>query len=157
LEGAVSKFGLPDIDQLRATFTTPLIPAEDASLIAEALHLHHGGRYTAAAHLLVPRLERIIRRTLRTVGQVVTDLPSGPRSRGGVKSLGTMLNAAHGRLPEDLRVHLIALLTEPLSANLRNRIAHGLVDEVGREESAALIDAAARLRLVRPVPAATPD
>jgi hypothetical protein len=155
LEGAASKFGLPDMDQLRATFTTPLIPAEDASLIAEALHLHHGGRYTAAAHLLGPRLERILRRTLRTVGHVVTDLPSGPRGRGGVKSLGTLLNAAQGRLPEDLRIHLIALLTEPLSANLRNRIAHGLVDEVGREESAALIDAAARLRLLRLAQAAT--
>lgn len=157
LEGAASKFGLPEIEHLRTMFTTPFIPEEDASLIAEALHLHHASRYTAAAHLLVPRLERIIRRTLRMVGQVVTDFPTGPRGRGGVKSLGTLLNAAQGRLPEDLRVHLIALLTEPLSANLRNRIAHGLVAEVGREESAALIDVAARLRQLRAVPAATSD
>jgi len=156
LEGAASRFGLPDHDQLTAAFSTPLIPVEDAKVIAEAVELHHAARYTAAAHLLVPRLERIVRRTLRTVGQVVTDLPTGPRNRGGVKALGTLLNAAQGRLPEDLRVHLIALLTEPLAANLRNRIAHGLIDEVGREESAALIDAAARLRLLRTAPVGAP-
>lgn len=148
LDGAAERFGLPSIDALSEIFVTPLIPDEDARLIAESIHLHHGQRHAAAAHLLVPRLERIIRRTLRAVGQVVTDFPRGNR-RGGVKTLGTLLAGAEGRFPEDLRLHLTALLTEPLSANLRNRISHGLIAEIGRSESAVLVDAAARLRLLR--------
>ena len=148
LELAAQRFGLPSIEELTVAFMTPLIPEEDARLISEAIHLHHEQRYAAAAHLLVPRIERVVRRLLRELGQVVTDFPSANR-RGGVKGLGTLLAGAGGLLPEALRVHLIALLTEPLSANLRNRIAHGLVGDTGMGESAVLIDAVARLRLLR--------
>lgn len=67
-----------------------------------------------------------------------------------MKGLGELLSLLSGALPEPTRRYLKVLLVEVTGLNLRNRIGHGLDDEVARREAALLIQCACHLRLLGP-------
>lgn len=147
IKEAEAKFGLPERDDLAAAFTTAFISEDDAHLIAKAILLHHQGDYESAAHLLAPKVERTIRHLARELGVVTNELPAGPR-RGRVRGLGHILIEMRGRWSETHHRYFSNLLVDQLGANLRNRIAHGLIEKLDEGDSALLIDAMARLRLM---------
>lgn len=151
LVAAVDKYGLPDADVIASALVSPLIDEQVSSVIGAAVRRFLTGDHDGSAHQLTPRLEKVIRRAARQVGVVVTRQPSGGKP-GGVRNLGMILADLDGVIPEPWRRYLCNLLTDELGINLRNRIAHGLVESVSREEAVLLVHAAAWLSLLRPMP-----
>jgi hypothetical protein len=116
--------------------------------IGHAVALYEAEDHDACASVLTPRIERIVRSAARVVGLSVTNSPDAYGRPGGVKGLGALLTALAPALPEATYRYLRTLLTEPTGINLRNRIAHGLVDAAGPQEAALLIHAVCHLRLL---------
>jgi|GEM_PF-4836062 len=84
--------------------------------------------YISCIHILVPRIEQLIRLLLMAVGADVTAYKDGDLRE---RPLGELLREAEekGYLPVTL-VHLLqAVLSEEWGLNLRNRVAHGLISE----------------------------
>ena len=117
-----------------------------------AIGEYFAGAYDRSAHLLVPRLERAIRELGRQAGTIVVREPIADQA-GGVRSLGAILADLRDVLPEEWRRYFANLLTDELGLNLRNRISHGLVDQVTRDDAALLVHAAFALSLIRLEPA----
>ena len=154
LKGILTEYGPPDPEKLANSIAGPFIEPAIAERIASGIVAYFDGWYDVAAHLLVPRIERVIREIGRSSGVLVIREPE--RSRAGrVRSLGPIMDDLGGVLPEDWRRYFANLLTDELGLNLRNRIAHGLLVEVDREDAALLVHGAVALTLFRPANAAT--
>jgi hypothetical protein len=102
-------------------------PGRDV-LFSRGLHAGLHGDFPVALHLLVPQIEAALRWNFRRRGEVTTKL-----NRDGYQEemdLNQLLATATARdlLGEDLRFALQALLTSRFGFNLRNKLAHGLLD-----------------------------
>jgi Domain of unknown function (DUF4209) len=140
--------GAPSLHEWTEFFTTELIPVDLAKRIARGVELYWEGSYDESAHMLVPRLEAVIRGLARRAGIPIIREPQGPRP-GGVRSLGDLLRALRGAFRDDSwRLYLENLLTDQLGMNLRNVVAHGLRLEVNRLDAVLLVHAACYLRLL---------
>ncbi|MGE0796629.1 MAG: DUF4209 domain-containing protein, partial [Acidimicrobiia bacterium] len=133
-------------------FATEIVEPSVAQRIGRALALYSEGDYDSCASVLAPRLERIVRRIAAGTGLTTTKSPDRHGRAGGVKGLGELLALLDGPMPEPSRRYLKVLLSEVTGLNLRNRIGHGLDDEVAQREAALLIHCACHLRLLRPAP-----
>ena len=155
LHTAVEQHSRPSHDELAEHFSTELIGPERAERIARALELFWDGDPDASAHVLVPRLESILRDWARASGvPIVKQAPPG--KYGGVIALGAVLAKLRELQPGvEWLDYLDALLCEPLAINLRNAIAHGLAPSFGAGSAALLLHAACYLRLLRPAAPAT--
>lgn len=146
----------PSHDELTAFFTTELVRPEIAERVATALDHYLDGRFDESAHLLVPRIEAIVRDLALAAGVPVAREPFGAEP-GGVATLGALLYGLGGRFDESWLRYLQNTLVEPGGLNLRNRICHGLLDQCGPLEAGILIHVAcflATLRVSPPPPAA---
>lgn len=140
--------GDPEHTALTEFFTTDLIDARTADRIAKALKLHWAGEPDESAHLLVPRIEAVLRELARRVGISIIREPVGAEP-GGVRSLGTILRELREPLPDvGWHAYLENVLTDQLGVNLRNVIAHGLRVQATSLESSLLIHVACYLRLL---------
>lgn len=96
------------------------------------------GDHIAALHVLTPYVEEALRELVRLQGGSVYQ----PGKHGGLLEmcLGAVLEhpLAARVLGEDACFYLQSLLTDVRGLNLRNRVAHGLVDD--EECSAPLTD-----------------
>lgn len=146
LAGIQSRYG--PIADMAAWFEGPLIEASVTNRIGRAIELYEQGDYDDSAHVLVPRLERIVRGMARGVGLAITRGPGRGGYPGGVRGLGNILEALGEVLPEASWRYLTILLAEVTGLNLRNRISHGLVDRVTQQEAALLLHAACHLALL---------
>lgn len=142
----------PTEEELVEFFTTKLVAPEPARAFARGLQLFWDDRPDEAAHLIVPRVEAVIRELARQSGLVVMREPINDRP-GGVRSLGDLLRDLEGRFDESWRRYLWTVLAEPLGLNARNLISHGLIAEVDAPLSALLLHVACFLRLLTEQPA----
>jgi len=113
--------------------------------MSEAIRRHLLGEHDAAAHQIAPRIEKVVRALGREIGVIVVAEPRRDRP-GGVRPIGSILADLTGFLDESRRRYLRNLLSDELGLNLRNKIAHGLVEVVTRQETALLVHAAVRGR-----------
>jgi hypothetical protein len=74
--------------------------------------------------------------------------PATEARDGGYRGLGDLLAALHGHLDESWRRYLRNLLALPMGENVRNDVAHGLLDRGDERHAAALIHVACFLRLL---------
>jgi hypothetical protein len=159
LDAVAETFERPTRAALTEFFTGELIDAEVAERIARALELYWDEQPDESAHLLVPRLERVIRGMARRVGVPVFREPQGDKP-GGVEGLGSLLQDISGAFADPgWHAYLVVLLSDPLGLNLRNVISHGLAPQVGRPAAALLLQAACLLKsfdLTKPEQAPTP-
>jgi len=155
LTGIVARYGRPDPAALAASLSGPVIDGQVAGPLADAICDFMDGAHDRAAHSIVPRLERVLRDIAVGGGIVVVREPDGSKP-GGTRTLGPILAELDGVLPDDWRRYFANLLTDELGINLRNRVAHGLIDEVTREDAALLVHAAVALSLFRPIHADQP-
>jgi len=147
----------PDHAELTKFFTTDFIEPEVAERLARGLELFWDGQPDESAHVLVPRLERVLREMARQVGIPVVREPRPGREVGGVEMLGVLLRALERAFPDPgWHAYLVNLLADPLGLNLRNVIAHGLHGAVGRLDAALLVQAALLLAVMSPRPADSP-
>lgn len=108
---------------------SPLVPQGHERLWGEGLVLGFSGNLAAAVSLLVPQLEQVIRVMLKR--QNVYTLVVDEQGVESEKSLNALLD-----MPETATIfgagmvmEMKAMLVVPGSTNLRNVIAHGLLDD----------------------------
>ena len=117
---------LADVEEL--VVDNLLVPPGREALVARGLLAGFHGDFVIAAHLLIPQLEHALRCVLERLGHPTfrVDARDGRQQE---HDLNTILyyKPIADFLGEDLLFDLRGLLVEPCSANLRNRIAHGLM------------------------------
>lgn len=151
IDEAIDRHGRPTHEDLAKHFSTELIGEVRGERIARAVELFWDEEYDESAHLIVPRLESILREVARLNGVLIVKRAQEGRF-GGVVSLNAILSKLRELYdPEPWFDYLEALLCDPLAINLRNDIAHGLLERVGGVQAALLIQAACRLTLMGPV------
>jgi hypothetical protein len=136
----------PDRDSLSCFFGNDVIEEQVAERIARAVELYWDDQPDESAHVLVPRLERVLREVARKVGIPIVREPRDEGEFGGVATLGVLVRELEGAFADKgWHAYLENLLTDPLGLNLRNQIAHGLHNAVHRREASLLVQAAVRL------------
>lgn len=132
--------------------------ADLAAGIGRAFDHYAAGQFEEALFCCLPRIEAGIRAAARTLGIVIFTEPGTTRSGvGGYKTLGELLEALTGRVPENHRRYLQLLLANPLSFNLRNRAFHGLMQEVSSRDAALVLHAALLMGLWRATESSSGD
>ncbi|ECF5955297.1 DUF4209 domain-containing protein [Salmonella enterica subsp. salamae] len=110
-------------------FYSSIIPRSYNNSVANALWYGFERDFRTAIYLLCPQIENIIRQKLKSTGvnTTITD-ENGITQEVG---MGTLLNfdSATDLLGENLVFELKAIFTDALGPNLRNNIAHGLLDD----------------------------
>lgn len=118
------------MDDLKAiVVNNPLVPSGRGSLVLRGLYAGLVGDFVLACHLLIPQIEQSIRHVLNLNGIVTTSLNSNGIQEEQDLSRLLQRGEAIKIWGEDLVLDLRGLLVERFGANLRNRLAHGLVDE----------------------------
>jgi hypothetical protein len=157
LEEIPKRHGQPSREDMAAFFNTELIGPVRAERIARALELFWDGQADECAHILVPRLESILRDMARRAGLPIIREPVADKP-GGVRTLGVLLRELGSAMPDaGWHAYLVNLLTDERGINLRNSIAHGLKEQIGLGDAALLIHAACYLQLLRLSPSQQPD
>jgi hypothetical protein len=117
-------------DMASVVADNPFVPEGHEDTYARGLLAGFRGDFLTATHLLVPQLENSVRHVLSRSGVIVSKLDdSGIQEE---KDLGALLREP--KLEEifgkDLVFDLQSLLVERFGANLRNRMAHGLMADI---------------------------
>jgi hypothetical protein len=109
-----------------------LIPPGREMTVARGLHAGLYGDFLVSTHLLIPQLEESVRYFLSQSGVIVSSLDdSGIQEEIDLNRTlcsSTYTEPLSGLLNEDLVFELRGLLVERFGANLRNDMAHGLLD-----------------------------
>jgi hypothetical protein len=120
-------------DLLPLTINTIFVPPGREYLFANGLLAGFAGEWDVAAHLLVPQIENSLRYTLEQNGVITSGF-----DKDGIQDefdLNKMLTAHRQHIERifgvDRAFDLRGLLVERTGDNLRNDIAHGLVDTSG--------------------------
>ncbi len=106
-----------------------LIPPGREKIIRYGLWLVLTRHYFEALHILTPQIENIMRYIANCYGLTTTCLESNGESE--VKIFGPTLDLllANKVITDSEHFFLSGLLNKPSGANIRNRIAHGLMTE----------------------------
>lgn len=106
-----------------------LIDEENLKLIEHGIKKHFEQDYISSIHVLVPQLEAVIRKFLKKGGiQTVSFVPGTTNTREA--PLTGLLERAEVKaiFGEDLWWYTYLILVSPLGYNLRNEVAHGLIE-----------------------------
>lgn len=123
----VNRFSEDDIVSIAAL--APIVPYGRERLIGKSLHLGLERDFISAVHLLVPQIEHLVRVHLKANGEKTTTIDdSGIENELGLSTL-VESSALERIFGEDLSFEIRALFCDPLGPNLRNEIAHGLLDD----------------------------
>ncbi|KGV24740.1 DUF4209 domain-containing protein [Burkholderia pseudomallei] len=108
---------------------SPWIPPGHAESVMRALVAGFQGDMLIVGHLVPPQLEALVRHVVESFGGSTSMLePGGVQPE---RPLGVLLETAEARQafgPEGV-FELQDLLVDPLGSNLRNEVAHGLLDD----------------------------
>ena len=105
----------------------PLIPQHREYLFAKGLISGFQGDFVTAIHLLVPQFENSVRHLLEQHGVSVSGIDDeGIQEEYDLNRL-LYLPEMEKIFGKDLLLHLQGLLVEKEGANIRNRMAHGLM------------------------------
>lgn len=108
---------------------SPIVPPHREKLTAMALWLGFEYDFENAIHLLSPQFENIIRVKLKEAGAHTTFVdPNGIESENGLSSLLDLPEAVEV-FGQDTVFEMKAIFTDSIGPNLRNEVAHGLLDD----------------------------
>lgn len=117
-----------EVDFLSIAKQSPIVPPGREVLFAKGLYSGYDHDYVTALHLLSPQIENLVRYHLKNAGAKTSTLDScGIENENGLSTLVALpeMKTVFG---DDLTFEIKALFCDPLGANLRNELAHGLVD-----------------------------
>jgi len=117
-----------EVDFLSIVKQSPIVPPGREALFAKGLYSGYDHDYVTALHLLSPQIENLVRYHLKNAGAKTSTLDScGIENENGLSTLVALpeMKTVFG---DDLTFEIKALFCDPLGANLRNELAHGLVD-----------------------------
>jgi hypothetical protein len=108
--------------------TRPFIPRGHLLLWAKGVHAGIVGDYDVAVHIIAPQLEHALREVLRRHGETVYT------TRAGVQSfwyLPAILEHPLSKtiFTDDIVFALDAALSDRIGANVRNEVAHGIIND----------------------------
>ena len=115
-------------DFIPVVSNNPFVPEGRELLYARGLYAGVTGDFLVAAHILIPQIEHSLRYVLQQHGVLTSSL-----DQEGIqdeRNLNTTLYLPEATeiFGEDLIFDLKGLLVERFGSNLRNRMAHGLLD-----------------------------
>lgn len=117
---------------------SPIVPKDRAYLFGKALFAGYDRDFVTALHLLVPQIENMVRYHLNQYGAETTTLDSnGIATEVGLSNLIDMPQAEE-IFGADFCCETRMLFCDSSGANLRNNLAHGLLDD-GECQSVAAV------------------
>lgn len=119
-------------------YCSPLIPADRVQLTARGLYLGFEYRFSESIHLISPQVEFMVRNLLKEAGVRTSVIDeAGIENEVGLSSL---LDKPEAKtlLGNDLHFNLVLLYTDPLGANIRNYVAHGLLNDHSSQSDAVV-------------------
>lgn len=120
---------LREADFVALVSQSPIVPNDRVRLFGKALFAGYDRDFVTAVHLLVPLIEHLVRYHLKQAGAKTTSLDlNGIETEIGLTSLMDLpeVEAIFG---DSLSFEIRALFCDPFGPNLRNELAHGLLDD----------------------------
>lgn len=119
---------LREADFVGIASQSPIVPPGRERLYGKALFAGYDRDFVSALHLLIPQIEHMVRWHLKGRGVKTTTLDSqGIENEIGLSALMDLQESTKV-FGEDLAFEIKALLCHPVGPNLRNELAHGLLD-----------------------------
>lgn len=108
---------------------SPIVPQEREYLLGFALWLGFEHDFGNSIHLLCPQVEHIVRIQLKEAGAQTSNIDrEGIENENGLSTLMELPEAIQ-IFGEDLCFELKSIFTDSLGFNLRNEVAHGLLND----------------------------
>ena len=129
LEVLLLEHRLREVDFINLANQSPIVPPGRERLFGMALFAGYDYDFVTALHLLVPQIENMVRFHLKCAGVKTTTLDSkGIETENGLSTLMD-LPECETIFGEDLTFEIQALFCDAFGPNLRNELAHGLLDD----------------------------
>lgn len=139
---------LRESDFIHLASQSPIVPKGRERLFGMALFAGYDQNFVTALHILIPQIEQMVRYHLKSAGVKTTTLDSkGVENENGLSSLMDQ-QESETIFGEDLTFEMKALFCDPFGPNMRNELAHGLIDEKSCQSSYAIYAWWFGLRLV---------
>jgi hypothetical protein len=120
---------LRESDFVAIASESPIVPEGRERLFGKALFAGYEKDFVAALHLLIPQIEHMVRWHLKAAGIKTTNLDrDGVENENGLSALMELPEATQ-IFGEDLSFEFKALFCDAFGPNLRNELAHGLLDD----------------------------
>jgi len=131
LEVLLLEHRLREADFVALARHSPIVPKDRAGLFGKALFAGYERDFITALHLLIPQIEHMVRVHLKQAGATTTNIDkNGVQNENGLTTLMDLPEADEG-FGKDLAFEFRALFCDAFGPNLRNELAHGLLDEDG--------------------------
>lgn len=129
LETMLLEHRLREADFVGLARQSPIVPKGRERLFGKALFLGYERDFVSALHLLIPQIEHMARFHLKQAGAKTTNLDkNGIENENGLSTLMDLPEAGTV-FGKDLAFELKTLFCDVFGPNLRNELAHGLLDE----------------------------
>lgn len=129
LETMLLEHRLRESDFVELARQSPIVPKGRESLFGKALFQGYERDFICALHLLIPQIEHMVRSHLKQAGAKTTNLDKdGIENENGMSTLMD-LPETESVFGPDLAFELRTLFCDAFGPNLRNELAHGLLDE----------------------------
>lgn len=108
---------------------SPIVPPDRQTLVGKALFAGYDQDFLVALHLLVPQIEHLVRYHLQRAGAITAKLDAeGIETEIGLSALMELPEATKV-FGENLAFEFRAVFSDAFGPNLRNQVAHGLLDD----------------------------
>lgn len=129
LEVLLLEHRLRESDFIGLAGQSPIVPKGRERLFGKALFSGFDRDFVSAIHLLIPQIEHMVRLHLKQAGAKTANLDKdGIENENGLSTLMDLPEAKQV-FGEDLAFELKALFCDAFGPNLRNVLAHGLLEE----------------------------
>jgi hypothetical protein len=135
-EKLVERYGAPAEQIVDALTTSPVFTNARRSVLVSGIDAWLSRDYIKAIHVLMPQAEHAIR-TLASLSGVLTTTRGYTRGVMQTRGLGEILHDKLFRelIDENVRLYFLVFLADPRGINLRNRVAHGLLEHEQMERA----------------------
>jgi hypothetical protein len=148
LEVLLLEHRMREADFVELARHSPIVPKDRAGLFGKALFAGYERDFITSLHLLIPQIEHMVRAHLKQAGATTTTIDkNGIQNENGLSTLMELPEAGEV-FGEDLAFELRSLFCDAFGPNLRNELAHGLMDEDGCHSPFAIYAWWLSLRLV---------
>lgn len=131
LEILLLEHRLRESDFVELARSSPIVPKDRVGLFGKALFAGYERDFVTALHLLIPQIEHLVRMHLKQAGAKTTNLDKdGIENENGLSTL-VGLPEAEQVFGKNLVFEFESLFCNSFGPNLRNELAHGLLDEDG--------------------------
>lgn len=129
LEVLLLEHRLTESDFVSLAKQSPIVPKAREQFFGKALFAGYDRDFVTALHLLVPQVEHLVRYHLKQAGVKTTTLNiDGIENENGLSTL-MELPEVQQVFGENLAFEIRALFCDAFGPNLRNELAHGLLDD----------------------------